>query len=578
MLNVVQDANQIARALEDIALLMALSGENPFKIRAYERGAAIVADLGDQLGQRIAEDQLTLVEGIGVALATQIRELWDTGRSPLLEKLTSEHPPGALELARVPGMTLRRMRALHEGLGVSSVEALREACMEQRVRGLPGFGIKTEQRLLQAVERAREPAVDAGRMRIADALRLAERIAQALVGGGEASAVLTAGAARRFEEVLTDLEIVAVTRDRAALWERIVRMPWVTRVDREQQRAQLVQGVPLIVHFTSEPQLGAALIFATGPEEHVRALQARADERGLTLTRDGLAARESPADARDSGSEELIYRRLDLPLVPPELRDARTAGVGASEHGYDDLVAASDIRGMIHCHTLYSDGKNTIEEMARAAEALGMAYITITDHSPSAHYAGGVSVDRLKEQWDEIARVQEGVGVRILRGAESDILVDGALDYPDAVIEQLDVVIASVHARFKLDRARMTERLVRAMGLPVFKIWGHALGRLLLTRDPIDCDVPAVLDALASSRGAIELNGDPYRLDLPPQWIAPARERGIRFVVSVDAHSTQGMNVLPLGVSLARRGDLRRHEVLNTLPVDEFAARVRPVA
>jgi len=233
---------------------------------------------------------------------------------------------------------------------------------------------------------------------------------------------------------------------------------------------------------------------------------------------------------------------------------------------------------MIHCHTLYSDGKNTIEEMARAAEAMGMAYITITDHSPSAHYAGGVSVDRLEEQWEEIARVQETVKVRILRGAESDILADGALDYPDSVLEQLDVVIASVHSRFKLDRARMTERLVRAMELPLFKIWGHALGRLLLTRDPIDCDVPAVLDALAGSRGAIELNGDPYRLDLPPEWIPHARERGIRFVVSVDAHSTQGLNVLPLGVSLARRGDLRRHEVLNTLPADEFAARVRPVA
>jgi DNA polymerase (family 10) len=215
--------------------------------------------------------------------------------------------------------------------------------------------------------------------------------------------------------------------------------------------------------------------------------------------------------------------------------------------------------------------------MARAAEALGMQYITITDHSPSAHYARGVTLDRLEQQWDEIAAVQERVAVRILRGTESDILADGALDYPDDVLERFDVVIASIHSRFKLDRARMTERLTRAMSLPLFKIWGHALGRMLLSRDPIDCDVPAVLDALAGSRGAIELNADPHRLDLPPEWIPHARERGLSFVVSVDAHSTQGLSVLPLGVGMARRGALQRNEVLNTLPAAEFAARVRPV-
>jgi DNA polymerase (family 10) len=241
------------------------------------------------------------------------------------------------------------------------------------------------------------------------------------------------------------------------------------------------------------------------------------------------------------------------------------------------LLTTADIRGMVHCHTTYSDGRASIEEMARAAEALGMQYITITDHSPSAHYAGGVTVDRLKEQWDEIAAVQERVKIRILRGTESDILQDGALDYPDEVLERFDVVIASIHSRHKLDRERMTERLVRAMSLPIFKIWGHALGRMLLSRDPIDCDVPEVLDALAGTRGAIELNADPHRLDLPPAWIPAARARGLSFVVSVDAHSTKGLNVLPLGVQLARRGGLRRHEVLNTLPADELAARVRPV-
>ena len=231
---------------------------------------------------------------------------------------------------------------------------------------------------------------------------------------------------------------------------------------------------------------------------------------------------------------------------------------------------------MIHCHTLYSDGKNSIEEMARAAEALGMDYITITDHSPSAHYAGGVELERLKQQWDEIAEVQERVRIRILRGTESDILIDGRLDYPDAILERFDVIIASIHSRFKLGRADMTQRLVRAMSLPVFKIWGHALGRLLLQRDPIDCDVEAVLAALASSRGAIELNGDPYRLDLPPEWIPAARALQIPFVLSVDAHSTAGLGALKYAVAMARRGGLQRNEVLNTWPADSFIDCVRP--
>jgi DNA polymerase (family 10) len=577
----VQSAHDIARALQDVALLMALSGGNAFKVRAYERGAQIVGDLGDQLSTLIEEDQLTTVEGIGPSLAKQIAELWNTGSSALLAELLSAHPPGALELARVPGMTLRRLRALHESLGVTSIEALRDACLAGRVRGVPGFGVKTEERLLAAVERVLSPPPEVpGRMLLGDALRLAKRVEQALLEASAASAVSVAGAARRFEETLGELELVITAIDEEAVFQRLLRLPGVTRVDRAARRAQLAQGVPLIVHVAPPEHAGAELLFATGPEAHLHALSQLAHARGLELTAAGLTPRTVRAGGAITAggeSEAAIYERLGVPPVPPELRGRRAQAVDEAEHGYEDLIAAQDIRGLVHCHTTYSDGKHGVEEMARAAEALGMQYITITDHSPSAHYAGGVPLDRLKEQWDEIARVQEQVNVRILRGTESDILADGSLDYPDDVLEQLDVVIASVHSRFKLDRARMTERLVRAMSLPLFKIWGHALGRMLLSRDPIDCDVPAVLDALAGSRGAIEINADPHRLDLPPEWIPHARERGLPFVVSVDAHSTQGMAVLPLGVGMARRGGLRRHEVLNALPAAEFAARVRPV-
>jgi DNA polymerase (family X) len=283
-----------------------------------------------------------------------------------------------------------------------------------------------------------------------------------------------------------------------------------------------------------------------------------------------------PATHAGFESEERLYAAASLSWVPPELRENEGEIEAATSARLEELVCDADIRGSVHCHTRYSDGRHSIEEMARAAERLGMSYITITDHSPSAHYAGGVSLDRLKEQWDEIARVQELVSTRILRGTESDILVDGALDYDDRTLEQFDVIIASIHGRMRLDREAMTSRIERAMRHPLFKIWGHGLGRLLLRRPPVDCDVERVLDVIARERVAIEINGTPHRLDLEPRWARAARERGIRFVVSSDAHSTRGLGATRFGVMMARRAGLRAHDVLNTFEAKDFIDAVRP--
>jgi DNA polymerase (family 10) len=239
-------------------------------------------------------------------------------------------------------------------------------------------------------------------------------------------------------------------------------------------------------------------------------------------------------------------------------------------------VTLADIRGMVHCHTTYSDGKHSIAEMVRAAEAMGMKYVTITDHSPTAFYAGGVTLDRLKRQWAEIDEVQEQVNIKILKGTESDIVADGGLDYPDKILEQFDVIVASIHSRYKMDAAKMTKRIVTAMRQPVFKIWGHALGRLIQRRPPFECDVEKILDVIAESRAAIEVNGDPYRLDMAPQWIREARKRKIKFVISVDAHSTGALNNLKYGVGTARRGWLRKADVLNTLNTKAFQKAVKP--
>jgi DNA polymerase (family 10) len=316
------------------------------------------------------------------------------------------------------------------------------------------------------------------------------------------------------------------------------------------------------------------LLDATGSIGHTTKLAQLAKRKGLALEERSL---KRGRRALRVDSEAALYDQLGLDLVPPELReDAGEIEAAARGRLPDDLVRVEDIQGAVHCHTRYSDGNATVEDMARAAEALGLRYLTITDHSASATYAGGLDVDRLERQADEIAAVRERVGIQILHGTESDILRDGALDYPARVLERLDVVIASVHQRYKLDADEMTERVVRALRNPLFKIWGHALGRYVLSRPPFACHMDVVLDAVAESRAAIEVNGDPHRLDLAPNWIRQARQRGIRFVVSTDAHSTSGLANVRWGVDMARRGWLRKHDVLNTLGPDEFAAVVKP--
>lgn len=570
----VRDAKTVERALEDIAALLSFSAKGRFKAQAYERGAEIVAGLSFELGKTIEAGRLTDIEGIGESLSKQILELWSTGRSSLLERLRAENPPGAAELIRVPGMTAKRIQALSTGLGVDSIATLRAACEAQRVRELPGFGEKTEQRLLGGVlelERAetREP-----RILLSDGMQLFGTLERALTTAPFVERVELAGAARRGEEILDELIILVVLGDLAdaeRTWELLAKLPMVVRVDRALGLALLTDGIALRPHLTTAACAGSALLSATGPTAHLQALRARAEQRGMAHGKDGTALALGPLSSEPD--EASVYRRLALPLIPAELR--RGALDGAERDDFSNLVSARDVLGAVHCHTTHSDGKNTIEEMAQAAKALGFQYITITDHSPSAYYARGVTLERLQRQWDEIREAEQRVGIRILRGTESDILADGSLDYPDDVLQQFDVVIASIHSRFRMSRADMTARLTRAMQLPVFKIWGHALGRLLLSREPIDCDVEAVLDALASAKGAIEINGDPHRLDLPPQYIEPARARGIPFVLSLDAHSTRGLGVLPFAVQMARRGGLRRHEVLNTLSADAFVARVR---
>jgi DNA polymerase (family X) len=574
-----RDRLGIARALREMSRLLDLSGEDAFKARAYVRGARVLEALDDVTFERLVEEgRLTELQGIGAGLAARITELRQTGRSEALEALRAGHPPGAAELARLR-LPAAKIAALHEALGVETIADLRAAAEAGRVRSVKGFGEKTEARLLEAIHRLEEPV--AARALLSHALAAADPVLAHLRRAPGIAAVEIAGDLRRGAELVDRLEIVAASSTPAAARAHLLALPGVVSISDsrpELHRAVLDSGLPLEVRVTRPDRYASALLHATGARAHLARLGTLAEARGLRLAAPGLtrAGTETPLPARD---EAVLYAHLGLPFIPPELRED-TGEIEAALEGRlpADLVRPEDIQGFVHCHTVYSDGRNTVEEMARAAEARGMRYLTITDHSPTASYAGGLTVYRLRAQWDEIDRVQEKVSVRLLRGTESDILADGALDYPDAILERLDVIIASIHARHRMGAAEMTRRLTRAMAHPCFKIWGHALGRLIPSRPPIEVDVEAVLDAAAASRAAIEVNGDPHRLDMAPRWLRAARERGLRFVISTDAHAVDELDNLRYGVLTARRGWVRRGEVLNTQDAAGFARSVAPVA
>jgi DNA polymerase (family X) len=579
------DKFAIAAALQEIGTLLELKGGEYFKARAYRNGARAVAELSEDVGKLIKENRLTFVKGIGYALAKQIEELYTGGESSFLNKLRTELPPGLIELSNVPGMTVKKVARLNEALGITTVEQLKAAAAAGKVREVKGFGAKTEQKLLEAIagHRNRER-----RIHLHHALRAGERILEYLqttpgfVEGG------LAGSLRRSKETVSEIIVVASAKTPRKLIDRFVGSPLVMRVVEQTPRycsALLSEGFKATLFAVMPAEFPAVLLQATGSAAHLKKLEEVATKQKLRLTTRGVenltrghAGNKARAQAIRTPSEEKIYERLGMQYVPPELREDEGEIEAASKGALpEDLVTTGDIRGMVHCHTTYSDGKHSVAQMVHAAEAMGMKYITITDHSPTAFYAGGVKIDRLQRQWEEIEQVQEQTKIKILKGTESDILKDGSLDYPDWILEQFDVIVASIHSRYKMDEDQMTRRVVTAMRQPVFKIWGHALGRLLEKRPPFECRVEEILDVIAESRAAIEINGDPYRLDMEPRWVREARKRKIKFVISTDAHSTGALNNVKYGVGIARRGWVRRGEVLNTLGVKAFQKAVRPV-
>lgn len=536
--------------LREISVYFDLDGDR-HRAMAYDRAARSI-EAANGLHRLLDEGRLEELPGIGPSIARVVGDLARRGSSTVLEKLRQKWPGVIVELAQLPSVGVLKARKIHEALRPADLDAVAALAKAGALRELPGFGKVSEQKILKSIE---ERSARGTRAIHVDAEEHARSLAGYLRDDPAIERVEIAGQVRRWCEVVDHLSFAIATTRRDAVLDRLRSHGLVTSIDHSGEivAARLADGMRCELHLAEPNRFGWAFIVATGSPEHVAKLR--------------------PAD----GAEEAdVYRANDLPWLPPEVRDGTDE---CSGDAFTDLVTLEDITCAFHCHTTYSDGKDSIEAMARAAGALGMQAITITDHSVAASYAGGIGADGLRAQHAEIAEIEaRGLPVTILKGTEADILADGTIDVPMEVLDDLDLVIASVHQRYKLDVDGMTNRLVAAMRQPFFKVWGHALGRLVLRRDPIAVRLEEILDAITESPAAIEINGDPYRLDLDPINAREAAARGIPFVLSSDAHSTRGISAVRWAVAMARRARIRKQQVLNTCAPEELAERVRPRA
>lgn len=577
------DNLEIANYLRETGLLLSAKGENPYKARAYIKGAKAIESLQMDIGGLIKEDRLTDVPGIEQSLATTIKEIYSSGNSKLLHTLKEELPDGVIELSNLPGMSLQRIKLLDSELGIKSLEELEKACKTQIVRTVKGFTARTERALLGAIERYKNRSTS---MLLVDAIELADEIQSFLKPASRDAEIMVTGDLRKWYETIDSIQFVASAQNTEKIEARLKKYPLVQKIEEESSdciKVLLSSGVTVEIFFAENPIL--KLMETTGIE-HFKHLQKLAKAKHFKLTSDTFT-KEVVKEVAKTGRKKLaqpiivvtesqVYDALGISLVPPEMREDEGEIEQAKVDDFSDLIDIDDIKGMTHCHSTYSDGRHSIEQMARAADKLGMKYITMTDHSPTAHYAGGLTIDRLKQQWEEIDKVQEKVSVRILKGTECDILADGDLDYPDEILEKFDVIIASIHNRYRQNEDQMTKRLLRGLKNPLFKIWGHPLGRLVLRRDPIPCDIEKIFDAVQEAKIAIEISGDPYRLDLQPLWIKAARKRGFKFVISTDAHAMSDMLNLTFGIHMARRAGVTKAEVLNAQTYSFFKKTVKP--
>jgi DNA polymerase (family 10) len=560
--------------LEEIAAMLELKGSDPFKVRAYDAGARAVRGFSGDLSEAVRTRELLKVRGIGKSLFGNIETLVTTGSLPYYEELKSSFPPGLRDCLRIPGFGARKAKQLHAELGIDSLAALEKACREGRVAPVKGFGPKTQERILRGIEML---STTAGLHRYSAVRWRADELVAALRKTGLASRVEIAGSLRRRSEVVRDIDIVGVSIRPAELTRAFPDVaPGVVEVvaaGDTMVTLRLAEGIGADLRVVSEEEFPAALLDFTGSKEHNTALRALAKQKGWKLDESGLLGDRGGGKAVPCASEEEIYQRLGLQFVPPELREGSGEIEAAARGEIPVLVEDADLRGLVHVHTTESDGRATLGEMLTATRDAGYEWVAITDHSPTAAYAGGLTPERVLRQRQEIDAIRGRYpGLRIFHGTEADILADGSIDYGDDFLRVFDVVVASVHSRFGLPRDEQTKRLIRAVENPRVSVLGHPTGRLLLTRKGIDADMEAVLAAARRSGCAVEINGSPHRLDLDWRLAASAAGRGIVYSIGPDAHSVRELENAQYAVGIARKGWVTPEATLNSKSADELAA------
>src|SRR5438552_4427402 len=575
-------AREVAMILREISQLLQMKGENAFKVRAYDLAADAFETLPPEpaapggLYERVKRSTLSELSGVGKAIDQKVTELVQTGKLEYLEELRREFPHGALDLVQIPGLGPRKAATLIRELDVSTLDELEKAAREGRVRGLKGFGEKTEQAILEGIVKVR--ARQGERKPLWETRPLAEQLLARVRTAPGVTRAEIAGSIRRYAETNADIDIVAAAASAEPVMELFAASPGVTETlarGGTECSVRLRDGLQADLRVVTEAEFATALHHCTGSRQHHVKLRGIARTRGLSISEYGLARLEG-GESLQPASEEELYRMLGLAPVPPELREDLGEIELAANADLPELVSLSDVRGFVHCHSTWSDGKATLEQMVRKAGELGAEFITITDHSKAAHYANGLDLTRLSAQWDEIARVQELVpSVRILRGSEVDILENGALDWPDSILEKMDVVICSVHQRFKLDIEKQTARIRRALEHPLCGIWGHPTGRYLGDRDPMPARWEELIEVAVERGVTIECNGTPHRLDFSADLLRIARKHGAKISLSVDAHSTKELENLHYAVGTARRGWTEKARVINARPADQFLAMLR---
>ncbi|HVU26495.1 MAG TPA: DNA polymerase/3'-5' exonuclease PolX [Verrucomicrobiae bacterium] len=566
------DKDKVAEILVEIGILLELKGENPFKTRAYANAARTIESLNEPLQKLVIEKRLGEIKGIGEALEQKITELVETGKLKYYDELKASIPPGLIEMLEIPGIGPKKIKALHDKLGIDSIEKLEAACKSGKVAGLDGFGEKTQTNILEGIERKRAYA---SKHLVSDALRVAEPLLENLREHPAVIRCSAAGSLRRFKEIIGDIDLLASSKKPMDVIEFFVSQPGIIKViAKGETKASVIleNGIQCDLRVVSDKEFPFALAYFTGSKEHNIVMRQRAIQRGLRLNEYGLF--KSKEETRDPKllvtckDETEIFAKLDLPYIEPELREDHGEFAAAEKDELPKLIEWTDLRGALHNHSTWSDGHNTLEEIANYMENLGLEYWAITDHSKSSFQANGLDAKRLREQIKEIKKLNEklakrGSDFQLLTGCEVDILKD-RLDFDDDLLAELDVVVASLHLPAN-NEAENTKRLIRAAENKYVHILGHLTGRLLLEREPFPVNQQAVIDACAETGTWIELNCNPHRLDLDWRQWPYAKSKGVKCVINPDAHRNEHARFLRLGTGIARKGWLERNDVVNTL-------------